>query len=66
MNEEIYSEGIVQCFTLEDLTRIFSLTELADMARAGLLQQWLAENFSEEAAETLSADEIISWSDDEL
>lgn len=66
MNEEIYSEGIVQCFTLEDLTRIFSLTELADMARAGLLQQWLAENFSEEAAETLSADEIVSWSDDEL
>ena len=66
MNEEIYSEGLAQCFTVEDLTRNFSLAELIEMTRAGLLQSWLAENFSEEAADILSLEEIVSWSDDEL
>ena len=66
MNEEIYSERIAQCFTVEDLTRMFSLTELLDIMRAGLLQDWLADNFSEEAAEILSLEEIANWNDDEL
>ena len=66
MNEEIYSERILNCYTVEDLTRLFSLAELLEMARAGILQQWLAENFSEEVAEILSPEEIISWGEDEL
>lgn len=66
MNEEIYSEGLAQCFTVEDLTRNFSLAELIEMMRAGLLQSWLAENFSEDASEFLSVEEIVSWNDDEL
>ena len=66
MNEEIYSERIAQCFTVEDLTRIFSLAELLEMTRAGFLQDWLADNFSEEAAEILSLEEIATWNDDEL
>lgn len=66
MNEEIYSERMLNCYAVQDLTRLFSLVELAEMTRAGLLQPWLAENFSEEAAEILSPDEIISWGDDEL
>lgn len=66
MNEEIYSERIAQCFTVEDLTRMFSLTELLDIMRAGLLQDWLADNFSEEAAEILSLEKIANWNDDEL
>lgn len=66
MNEEIYLERISQCFTVQDLTRLFSFAELLELSRAGFLQQWLAENFSEDAAEVLSLDEIISWGDDEL
>lgn len=66
MNKEIYSERMLQCSTIQDLTRLFSLVELAEMARAGILQSWLAENFSEEVAEILSPEEILSWNDDEL
>ncbi len=66
MNEEIYSERIIQCSAVQDLTRLFSLVELAEMTRAGILQSWLVENFSEEVAEILSPEEIISWNDDEL
>ena len=66
MNKEIYSERMLQCSTIQDLTRLFSLVELAEMTRAGILQSWLAENFSEEVAEILSPEEILSWSDDEL
>ena len=66
MNDETYSERILHCSTVQDLTRLFSLVELAEMTRAGILQSWLAENFSEEAAEILSPEEIISWGDDEL
>lgn len=66
MNEESYSQGIVQCVTLNDLTRMFNLAELIEMTRSGLLQAWLNENVSEESADILSLDEIFSWDDDEL
>ena len=66
MSNENYSERLIQCFTVQELTRIFSLAELLEMAREGQLQSWLAENLYEEIAESLSPDEIASWSDDEL
>ena len=66
ISEEKFFQGVVQCSAAQDLTRVFTLAELVEMTRAGYLQQWLAENFSEEAAEILSPEEISSWSDDDL
>ena len=66
MNEKIYLEKISYCFTVQDLLRTFSFAELLEMTRGGFLQSWLAENFSEEAADILSLDEITSWNDDDL
>ncbi|MBR4642893.1 MAG: hypothetical protein IKO74_09305 [Selenomonadaceae bacterium] len=66
INEEKFFQGVVQCSAAQDLTRVFTLAELVEMTRAGFLQQWLAENFSEEAAQILSPEEISSWNDDDL
>ena len=66
MSEEIYSERLLHCLTIEDLRRLFSLAELLEMTRMGLLQSWLSKNFSEEVAEILSSYKTISWNEDEL
>ena len=66
MSEENFSNGLLNCVTLQDLTRLFSLTELLEMARKGRLQRWLADSFYEEVVEGFSPDEIASLNDDEL
>ena len=47
ISEEKFFQGVVQCSAAQDLTRVFTLAGLVEMTRAGFLQQWLAENFSE-------------------
>ena len=66
INEEKFFQAVAQCSAAQDLTRVFTFAELVEMTRAGFLQQWLAENFSEEAAQILSPDEIADWNDDDL
>ena len=66
MNDENFLERISNYLTADEIKKAFTLAELVEMARAGIIQNWLRENVSEDAADFLTPDEIISWNDDDL
>lgn len=66
MDEDKFLLRISECLTTAEIKKAFTLAELVEMARAGIIQDWLCENFSEDAANFLALDEINFWNDDEL
>ncbi|MBQ7704761.1 MAG: hypothetical protein IJT73_04955 [Selenomonadaceae bacterium] len=66
MDNEKFLQRLSFCFTLQEIIQSFTLPEIMEAARAGLIQDWIRENVSDDAANFLSQDKISEWNNDEL